>query len=124
MTAYYDKSCDSHDLFKGLDISKDDSFEKFLNKYDVIYLDITLFISMASDIGNVVKDINTLVVKELRQVYPDIIEDGMLADTLFHVTEVTGNKFIMIIDEWDALFREAKDDAKIQKEYRLFERIV
>lgn len=117
LCAYYDKSCDSHDLFKGLDISKDDSFEKFLNKYDVIYLDITLFISMASDIGNVVKDINTLVVKELRQVYPDIIEDGMLADTLFHVTEVTGNKFIMIIDEWDALFREAKDDAKIQKEY-------
>lgn len=117
LCAYYDKSCDSRGLFEGLDISKDDSFERFLNKYDVIYLDITLFISMASDIGNVVKNINTLVVKELRQAYPDITEDGMLADALFHVTEVTGNKFIMIIDEWDALFREAKDDTKIQKEY-------
>lgn len=44
LCAYYDKSCDSRGLFEGLDISKDDSFERFLNKYDVIYLDITLFI--------------------------------------------------------------------------------
>lgn len=28
-----------------------------------------------------------------------------------------GNKFIVIIDEWDALFREAKKDAALQKEY-------
>ena len=117
LCAYYDKSCDSHGLFEGLDISKDDSFEKYLNKYDVIYLDITFFISMASDIGNVVKDINNVVVKELQQAYPDIKEDCMLADMLFHITEMTGNKFIMIIDEWDALFREAKDDIKLHKEY-------
>lgn len=117
LCAYYDKSCDSHGLFEGLDISKDDSFEKYLNKYDVIYLDITFFISMASDIGNVVKDINNVVVKELQQAYPDIKEGCMLADMLFHITETTGNKFIMIIDEWDALFREAKDDTKLQKEY-------
>jgi hypothetical protein len=37
----------------------------------------------------------------------------MLSD----IADVTGNKFIIIIDEWDALFREAKDDAELQKEY-------
>jgi hypothetical protein len=30
---------------------------------------------------------------------------------------MTGNKFIIIIDEWDALFREAKSNTELQKEY-------
>ncbi len=30
---------------------------------------------------------------------------------------MTGSKFIIIIDEWDALFRETKDDLELQKEY-------
>jgi hypothetical protein len=38
-------------------------------------------------------------------------------ETLANVTEVTGNKFVVIIDEWDALFREAKRDTELQKEY-------
>ena len=33
------------------------------------------------------------------------------------IHELTGNKFIVIIDEWDALFREAKDDVELQKQY-------
>lgn len=117
LCAYYDKSCDSRGLFEGLNISKDVSYEEYLNKYDVICLDITLFISKASDISDVVKDINNAVVEEVQETYPDIRKDHTLADTLFRVTQETGNKFIMIIDEWDALFREAKDDEKLQKEY-------
>ena len=33
LCAYYDKSCDSHALFDGLAISKDETYEKYLNKY-------------------------------------------------------------------------------------------
>ena len=33
LCAYYDKSCDSRKLFEGLEISKDDSFETYLNQY-------------------------------------------------------------------------------------------
>ena len=83
----------------------------------MIYLDITLFISKTPDIRDVVQNINDAVVEEIGQMYPGIKRDHALADILFHVTEETGNRFIVIIDEWDALFREAKDDTKIQKEY-------
>lgn len=83
----------------------------------MIYLDITLFISKTPDIRDVVQNINDAVVEEVGQMYPGIKRDHALADILFHVTEKTGNRFIVIIDEWDALFREAKDDTKIQKEY-------
>lgn len=38
LCAYYDKSCDSRKLFEKLAIAEDDSFEKHLNKYNMIYL--------------------------------------------------------------------------------------
>lgn len=117
LCAYYDKSCNSRELFEDLAISKDPSFEKYLNKYNVIYLDITLFISMAYDIKNVVKDIENAVVEELQQAFPNVKKHSALAGMLFHITEAAGGKFIMIIDEWDALFREAKEYAELQREY-------
>ena len=41
LCAYYDKSCDSRSLFEGLEIERDETYRKHLNKYDVIYLDMT-----------------------------------------------------------------------------------
>ena len=40
LCAYYDKSCNSRELFRGLVAEKDDSFEKYLNKYYVIIIDM------------------------------------------------------------------------------------
>lgn len=120
LCAYYDKSCNSRELFDGLEISKDSSFEKFLNKYNVIYLDITLFISRASHMRDVVRSINQEVLAEVDHMFDGIQKGADLAETLLYATEITGDKFIMIIDEWDALFREAKDDVKLQKEYIAF----
>lgn len=120
LCAYYDKSCDSKELFDGLEISRDDSFEKYLNKYNVIYLDITLFTSRAKDMKSVVNDINDAVMKEVLQSFKGVEPGADMAETLVHVAETTGEKFIMIIDEWDALFREAKEDVQLQKEYIVF----
>lgn len=117
LCAYYDKSCDSRELFEGLDISKDKHFQRYLNQYDVIYLDITLFIVSASNIKNVVSDINDGIIEEIRLAYPDVKQDDSLINTLYNVADATGNKFIIIIDEWDALFREAQNDIDLQREY-------
>ena len=40
IAAYYSKGCDSHEIFSNLKISKDSSFERNINKYNVIKLDI------------------------------------------------------------------------------------
>jgi hypothetical protein len=117
LCAYYDKGCDSKELFSDLEIATCKSFEKHLNKYDVIYLDITLFISGESDIKNIVSDIRTKVIEEVREAYPNVKHCNTIYETLSSVAEATGNKFFIIIDEWDALFREAKNDLDLQKEY-------
>ena len=41
LCAYYDKTCDSHGLFADYSIASDQTYEKHIGKYDVIYLDMT-----------------------------------------------------------------------------------
>ncbi len=117
LCAYYDKSCDSRELFQDLEIASDPTYEKYLNKYDVIYLDITWFISTSGNKKNTVSYLQEQVLKELHSVYPSLEEEESLPVFLSKINEKTNQKFIVIIDEWDALFREAKDDTKLQKEY-------
>ena len=69
---------------------------------------------------DVVRSINQEVLAEVEHMFDGIQKGTDLAETLLYATEITGDKFIMIIDEWDALFREAKDDVKLQKEYIAF----
>ncbi|MCD7847256.1 MAG: AAA family ATPase, partial [Oscillospiraceae bacterium] len=119
LCAYYDKSCDSRELFEGLKISKMDSFEKYLNKYNVIYLDITWFISTIESIENAVSDLQRCVIQELKASFPCVAnsEEASLSRVLAEISHKTKQKFVIIIDEWDALFREAKEDKELQKEY-------
>lgn len=77
LLAYYDKSCDSEYLFKNLKISTAPSFRKYLNKYTVIYLDITLFISRASDIKHVIRNIN----EEVREEFVRAVTVGKYTET-------------------------------------------
>lgn len=119
LCAYYDRSCDSEKLFCDLEIAKDKSFKKYLNKFPVIYLDITWFISNCKDIKQTVDYLERSVGEELKKNYPDA--DGKtLAEIISGIVEKTDEKFVIIIDEWDALFREAKTDFELQKEYVSF----
>lgn len=45
LTAYYDCSCDSHSLFDKKKIARTKSYREYLNRFNVICLDITGFIS-------------------------------------------------------------------------------
>mgnify|MGYP003291519398 CR=1 FL=1 len=117
LCAYYDKSCNSLKLFQDLKIASDRFFLTYLNKYDVLYLDITWFISISETIQDTVKNLQQQGIKELQEMYSFLQEEVSLPMALSRVSESTGNKFIIIIDEWDALFREAKENSVLQKEY-------
>lgn len=115
--AYYDKTCDSRALFEGLDITRDSSYDRHLNQYDVITLDMTYMIYDAGTLKNVMKNMEKKVIAEVRGAYPDAPKSEGLIETLANVAAATGNQFIVLIDEWDALFREAKEDLALQDEY-------
>ena len=118
IAAYYDKSCDSRELFNSYRIAKADSYEKYLNQYTVIHLDITMFTTQEK-VSSVTDCINEQVTDELREIYPDILnsERRNLPYALAEINDKTGERFVIIIDEWDAIFRESRYDVKAQKEY-------
>ena len=107
LCAYYDKTCDSTELFKELDIAQDSSYIDHLNKYDVIYLDMTFLKPFTNNYKDLVPFISRQLTEELRAAYPSVQLSDVLPDSLLRTTEYTKNKFIMIIDEWDAPIREA-----------------
>ena len=120
LCAYYDKSCDSRSLFEDLEIAKDPSFEEHLNKYPVIYLDLTAFVSRIKD-ASIVEVIEDKIRSEIIETYPKvkdrIKDDYDLMDVLIQVNEKYGEQFIFIIDEWDAICREFKDNSRGMDRY-------
>lgn len=125
LAAYYDKSCDSLALFKNLKIAQNPGFKNHLNKYDVIFLEIQNIIAEAGSIDNLMDYIKTSLIKELKEEYGNsIIGDEtnlfLLLENIYKNCKDINNGFIFIIDEWDCIFREAKDNLKIQKEYLEF----
>lgn len=116
LCAYYDITCDSKELFDGLDISGYGSYGDYLNKYDVIYLDMTGIIG-ETDFNDIVPYIKRNITSEIIEKYPDVKAEEGFVGTLVNMVTENNRKLIMIIDEWDAPIREAKDDEKVQKEY-------
>ena len=64
-------------------------------------------------------DIQSEVLEELREAFPDCVRENIksLPKALLQISAKTRRKFFIVIDEWDALFREAKEDAELQKSY-------
>ena len=122
LAAYYSKGADAEQMFSGLRISQAPDFKKHLNKYDVIHIDIQWFLANCEDVNKVVAFIANSVLDELRALYPEVLsqETGSLPDALSRVKERTGQKFVVIIDEWDAIIRDDAITETVQDEYLNF----
>ena len=118
LCAYYDHSCDSRSLFADLEAAKDPSFEKHLNKYPVIYLDMTEFVTRFHDEG-IVSVLDTSLKGDVLEAYPGqkVSAENDLMDCLINIAEKTGERFVFIIDEWDAICREFRPDSSAMDRY-------
>ncbi len=107
LCAYYDQSCDSRSLFADLQIASDPQFEKHLNKYPVIYLDVTSFVTRFKD-DTIMQHVNEEMKADIHEAYPDVPvkDDDDLMALLIRINAKTNEPFIFIIDEWDAICRE------------------
>ncbi len=125
LSAYYSKGCHSEKLFAGLKIYQNEFFKVHLNKYNVIFLDIQWMYGNAleemrrNSFVEVVSYIQEQVISELRKEYPECVLDMdiSLPSVLAKINAKTKEQFIIIIDEWDCLFREDKNNENLQKEY-------
>ena len=114
LAAYYDKSCDSRELFADLQIAQHPTFEEHLNKYPVIYLDLSGFTRELYE-GHAVKRMEKALIADIATAYPDVAakEDDTLMRFLLRIHAATGDTFFFIVDEWDAILRECAQNRDI-----------
>ena len=119
LCAYYDKSCDSRELFAGLEAEKDKTFGEYLNRYYVISIDMTDFTTKYRGERNIVRYIQRDVMEDVLDAFPDIKakERDDLMDILYRITDSTDERFFIIIDEWDAILREISTDEYVSTSY-------
>ena len=111
--AYYDRKSDSRNLFEGLEITKSPDYEKHLNKYPTIFIDWNDFANIPDK--DKLKEAQKNVIADLRKTYDDLEETDSLGKALAEINVKTGDRFILIIDEWDMLVRDVTKE--IQDEY-------
>ena len=127
LNAYYDHSCQSEELFRDLKIAKCPSFPQHLNKYPVLYVDMTNFITRYRNSGDMVQHVQSDILAELKEAYPNVkygTNDDLLSALYTIVQQAEPSKFIMIVDEWDAILREANSEHDEGEKYVDFLRLL
>lgn len=118
LAAYYSCGCDSKELFAGFKIAQNKDFEKYLNHYDVIYLNMQQFLIRAKK-QEVTEYLEKMVLEELREIYGNWFSEHItdLATALEKIFVKTERQFIFLIDEWDCVMRERQESEEMQKQY-------
>ncbi len=114
LNAYYSKGCDSRELFKDLAIAKDPSFEKHLNKRNVLWIDMAEIYSFVYDPNDFLKKLEFEVIADLKESYEGLDFAGLrLAEAIRLIKSKTGDTFVFLIDEWDVVYREQPQNKEL-----------
>ena len=119
LAAYYDRGEDSSSLFASLKISGAASYHVHLNQYDVIKVNIQEFLSMTHDMDDMLAMLQKYLMFDLVEHFGDIRfrDENNLIQVMKDIYAKTKRSFVILIDEWDCLFREYKQNKEAQKKY-------
>ena len=126
--AYYDREADCRSLFAKRKLAvgmpfrngeKEISWDEYLGRFDVIRLVMTKFFGKKTTAKEALARMQLLVIRDIKREYPDIdyFDDEDLVQTIEDVYSSNDRQIIIVIDEWDAVFRERKNDKEGQREY-------
>ncbi len=108
LSAYFSKGCDSRNLFAPYKISSDQSFESNLNKLNVIQIDMNSEYRNAFEKDSFLDNLTQKVIIEIKQEFPDVNfnQESSIADAILSVYAANGERFVIILDEYDVIVRE------------------
>ena len=117
LAAYYDRDCDTKEFFDKLKISQSEEYLKHLNQYDVLKINMQDFLSGTHSMDEMLEQLQKQVMKDLKIRYPEYAKEDNLIFVMRNIFSNTHHPFIILIDEWDCLFREYQQDKDAQKKY-------
>ena len=116
--AYYSLGCDSSKLFDNTKIAANADYKKYMNKYNVIHLDISSFWDFHKK--DLIESIKERVYDDFKEIYAESLNYNkdihVLLIEIYHKTTIP---FVIIIDEWDCVIRNS-DDKELVHSYLQF----
>ena len=126
LTAYYSRGCAAGQLFSRFEIAKNSAFKQYLNQYNTISVNMQEILSRSYSIYELIERFSKLVIRDLKKEYPDVdyFDDTDVIECMQDVYSQKKQAFVVILDEWDCIFREYKEDKAAQEKYLDFLRDV
>ena len=118
ISAYYDRTS-AAELFRGMQIEQEASFNDHYGHYDVIQINMQDFLSQTQNIDDFLKLLKKSIMWDLLEEYPThkYFDDTDLFRSMSDLYRQTQRQFVIIIDEWDCIFREYRDRKDWQEKY-------
>lgn len=119
ISAYYDRTVDQKRVFHGLKIANLPDGMQNAGKFDVIKLNMQEFLSRTDSMTAMLERLKSRVLEELQEAYPQlpIGQERGFVESQEKVFAATGRYFVIILDEWDCIFREQKNHKEEQEQY-------
>ncbi|OON99526.1 MAG: AAA family ATPase, partial [Epulopiscium sp. Nele67-Bin004] len=117
LEAYYTRAICSKSEFNKLAISKVDSYNKHINKYNVVKIDFSK-LEEKDTYEQYIGRIKMGLSLDLEEAYPET--DFSKVDLLSEKFSITGEKFIFIFDEWDFIFNQHRYSEEENKQFLEF----
>ena len=116
--AFFGKAAEANEVFEKLKIASKEvsrklndagcgDYKNYLNQYHVVYIDFSVEPRDCNSYRQYIDRIQDGLNRDLAEAYPEYGIDSSCAswDILAAIFQKTGDKFIFVIDEWDALFQ-------------------
>ena len=112
--AYYSLGSDSTKLFENTKIASFPDYRKYMNKYNVIHLDVSSVWDFHKD--DLIESIHDRICEDFQKIYHDTLNYKkdlyLLIWDIYSITEIP---FVIIIDEWDCVIRNSNNQELIHK---------
>lgn len=117
--AYYSLGSDSKELFSKFEISGKDDFEEYLNKFNVIHIDVSSVADFHKE--DLVETILDRLYEELStEISEKINYEQSINFVLNDIYRARQIPFVIIIDEWDCVIRNHADRPDLVHKYMQF----
>ena len=104
--AFFGKGEDASEIFDNLKISQEENYRNHLNQHNVIYIDFSVVDDECTSYKEYIEAIKETLKSDLHLAYPDVAfrEKSSVRDDLTRIFTEKKERFLFVLDEWDAVF--------------------
>lgn len=129
--AYYDRTSNARAVFESTSLATNEpartvrgefAWDVYLGTFDVVRLSMTDFLEGGEPMQDMLGYLTDEVAGELMEANPEVRYGKRISlrTVMAKVYAATGCQFVVVIDEWDAVFRQRQGDEAGQREFLNF----